>query len=411
MTVFDDRFANHAVFATLKTLRTQLEAAEEHLSTTDLQEAHARLGQVADYVERILNAAEPALTSKALLDALNTSLQNAANEVQAFMNTNQPARLIGNANNNADAALQQVASLNVPLVPSDVEGLRDDVTNFRRSAGQHLRNLEGDIAKAKASLEEQVQQTQQSIRQTGHQIQAKLTEVENAKQAVETSRQHFQSQFSEAQDRRSTEYSRAVDERTKQLQEFINDAQDKLDAELKALTEKAGEYLKELEDRRAEVQKVVGAIGADALSGGFNKTALAEARAANLWRWIGVALFLLAIAAAALLFGPLHQATELTRIGAKAVIVVPLIGLGTYAFKESGRHRRVQWRNRRLALELASIDPYLALFEDGDRNTVKKELIERWFAQPESPLKDDSYSPSALVRLAETALGLLGKKL
>lgn len=159
----------------------------------------------------------------------------------------------------------------------------------------------------------------------------------------------------------------------------------------------------------------MGAIGADALSGGFNKTATAEGKEADRWRWVGVVLFVLAIAAAALLFGPLHETTELARIGAKAVIVIPLIGLGTYAFKESGRHRRVQWRNRRLALELASIDPYLALFEDSERNAVKKDLVERWFAQQNAPFKEgfveESYSPSALVALAEKALGLLGKRL
>lgn len=115
--------------------------------------------------------------------------------------------------------------------------------------------------------------------------------------------------------------------------------------------------------------------------------------------------------AAGLLFGPLHEVTELMQIGAKAVVVVPLVGLGTYALKESGKHRRVQWRNRRLAIELASIDPYLALFDDTERNTVKKALVERWFAQPESPMKDEEYSPSALVRIVEQALELLGKKL
>lgn len=93
------------------------------------------------------------------------------------------------------------------------------------------------------------------------------------------------------------------------------------------------------------------------------------------------------------------------------MIVIPLVGLGTYALKESGKHRRVQWRNRRLALELASIDPYLALFDDTERNTVKKALVERWFAQPESPARDDDYSPSAAVRIIEQALELLGKKL
>lgn len=410
MTVFDNRFTKHAVFTTIGNLRTHLDAAEEHLATTDLQEQHARLTQVADYIERALKSAEPSLTSKAALDALNTSVQRAANEVQAFVNTKQKPSLV-NANNQADAALQQVATLNVPLVPADVEGLRDDVANFRKSAGQHLRNLEKSFAATEKSLNQKSEQAQQGISQTSLQIQAKLAEVESEKKALETLRTQLQGQFSEAQDRRSKEFNEAVSERTKQFQELVSETRGTLEEQLEALTEKAGEYLEDLEQRRLEVQEVVGAIGADALSSGFSKAAIDEEGAADLWRWIGVGLFTAAIGAAALLFGPLHQATELMQIGAKAVVVIPLVGLGTYALKESGKHRRVQWRNRRLAIELASIDPYLALFEDGERNTVKKALVERWFAQPESPGKDEEYSPSALVRIVEQAMGLLEKKL
>lgn len=415
MGTFDDRFTNHPVFQALEQLRTHLDAAEEHLSSPELREAHARLVQVAGHIERVLNAAEPALTSKSALDGLGKAVQNTANEVQAFVNTKQAPRLVGNANNQADTALLHAGKLYVPLVPEDVEGLRDDVANFRRSASQHLRYLEQELEGAKTSLDQQVKQSKQSIEQTTNQIQTKLQEVENTKQGLETARQQFQKQFSEAQDRRSTKFSTAVEERTKELQQFFADSRERLDDLLDALVEKGDEYIEQLEQRKAEVEKLVGAIGADALSGGFNKTAGQEGKAADLWRGIGVLLFVAAIAAAALLFGPLHEATELTRIGAKAVVVLPLIGLGTYAFKESGRHRRVQWRNRRLALELASIDPYLAHFEEGERNEVKRELVSRWFAQPNvlfsGNIDEDSYSPSALVNLAERALGLLGRRL
>lgn len=412
MTAFDDRFTGHVVFTTLEELCTQLDDSVEHLpsSSTDIREQHARLDQVADYVERVLGSADPSLTPETLLDALNKSIQAAANEVQAFMGNPQLPHLVS-ANNHADAALQQVAGMNVPLVPADVEGLRDDIVKFRRSAGQHLGNLEKDVAAAKTAVDQKVGEAQKNIQQTTAQIESKLTEVEAEKKAVETLRTQLQSQFSEAQDRRSKEFNEAVSDRTKQFQELVNESRGSLEEQLDALTAKTNEYLEEFEVRRKEVQEVVGAIGADALSGGFNKTAVAEKSAADAWRWIGVIIFGAAIAAAGLLFGPLHEATELAQIGAKAVIVLPLVGLGTYALKESGKHRRVQWRNRRLAIELASIDPYLALFEDTERNAVKKALIERWFAQPEAQSKgDDSYNPSAAVRIAEQAMDLLGRK-
>lgn len=415
MTVFDDRFTNHAVFDSLAKLRARLREAEDLLSTPELEEAHARLVQVADYIGRVLESAEPALTPLGTLNNLNSSLQQTTNLVQQFIQNKQADRLVNQANSHIDNALAQARSIYVPVVPEEVEGLREDVITFRRSAGQHLRRTKDEFNEARSALTNQLQEAQKKIEQTVQQIGTKLKEVEQARQGLVTAREQFQSQFSEAQDRRSTEFSKTVDERTQRLQELVTESQKKLDDQLSGLVEKADAYIDQLEERKAEVEKVVGAIGADALSGGFNKTAGAEGKVADRWRGIGVLLFLLAIGAAALLFGPLHEATELARIGAKAVIVIPLIGLGTYAFKESGRHRRVQWRNRRLALELASIDPYLALFEDSERNAVKKDLVERWFAQQNAPFKedfdDDAYSPSTLVALAEKALGLLGKRL
>lgn len=410
MSIFDDRFTNHGVFTVLETLRTRLETATEHLSTTEVQEQHARIVQAADYIERVLKSADPALTSKSLLDALQKSLQNATTEVQAFANNKQPPHLV-NANSHVDSALQQVASLNVPQVPADVEGLRDDVANFRNSASHLLRSFEKKVTTAKTTLDQKVTEAQQSVQQTTAQIESKLAEVESEKKALEALRTQLQGQFSDAQDRRSKEFNDAVSERTKQFQELVNESRQSLEEQLDTLVAKTDEYLEEFELRRAEVQKVVGAIGADAHASGFSGAARNEEKAANRWRWIGVGLYGAAIVAAGLLFGPLHQVTELIQIGAKAVVVIPLVGLGTYALKESGKHRRIQWRNRRLAIELASIDPYLALFEDTERNTVKKALAERWFAQPEGAVADEAYSPSVLVRLLEQAIELLGKKI
>lgn len=195
-----------------------------------------------------------------------------------------------------DSALEQVASLNVPQVPADVEGLRDDVTKFRRSAGQHLGNFEKEVATAKQTLDQQVKEAQQSVRQTTTQIESKLAEVESEKKALETAKQQFQSQFSEAQDRRSKQFNEAVNERTKQFQELVGDAQSKLDAGLDALIEKGDEYIEQLKKQRDDARRVSDEIGADALSGGFQSAANVEKTAADRWRWVGVIVFSLAIA-------------------------------------------------------------------------------------------------------------------
>jgi len=411
MSAFDDRFVNHAVFQTLANLRAQLDAAEEHLATTDLQEAHARLVEVADYIDRVLNAAEPSLSSKASLDALNSALQSTGNEVQQFVNTKQAARLIGNANTQADAAIQQARVMYVPLVPEEVEGLKDGLASFRRSAGQHLRSLEQEAATAKTSLEQQVDQARQSVAQTTQQIQTKLQEVEQAKQGLDNAVRQHESQFSTAQEERRKQFSESVEKRSEEFRSIVEGARTQLKEKLDMLVATGTGYIETLESLKAQVEEIVGAVGATALSGGFNETADTERRSANVWRWIGVGVTAVALLVAYYAVEPLHSTTQWTRLGAKAILVLPLLGLATYALKESAKHRRVQWRNRRVALELASIEPYLMLYPDEERNQIKKDLVERWFAQPE-PVgdKDDDVSPSTLLRLLEQAINLLGKR-
>lgn len=217
MTIFDDRFADHAVFNTLPDLRARLSDAEDLISTPELEEAHARLVQVTDYIERVLESAEPALTPLGSLNNLNKSLQQTTNLVQQFIQNKQTDRLVNQANSHIDNALAQARSIYVPVVPEEVEGLREDIITFRRSAGQHLRRTKDEFKEARSTLTEQLDEAQQKIERTAQQIETKLKEVEQARQGLVTAREEFQSQFSEAQDRRSTEYSKAVDKRTQKL--------------------------------------------------------------------------------------------------------------------------------------------------------------------------------------------------
>ena len=50
-----------------------------------------------------------------------------------------------------------------------------------------------------------------------------------------------------------------------------------------------------------------------------------------------------------------------------------------------------------MELEMASIDPYLALLPEPDRNAVKKLLAEKWFAQPDGAREAEKTAPTGSV--------------
>ena len=410
MTVFDDRFTKHAVFGTLDNLRDLLDQAEEFLSTPELVEAHARLIDVAEYIERVLNTAEPSLTPLSILNNINNNVQQAANSVQQFLQNKQPGPL-NQANSHIDNALTQARLIYVPLVGEDVESVKERVVSFRKSASQHLRYLQDDFTKARQELKQQVQQVQQSIQQTGQQIQTKLTEIEKEKEGLSQAVRQHQAQFSEAQERRNKDFSEAKDQRSKELQELITSSQKALDEEMDKLVESTQPYLDHLKEIEEEAVAVAGAIGSAALTAGFKKSADSEAKAVFWLQVSGIAATVIALVVAYFAIEPLHSTTQWTRLGGKAILVLPLLGLAGYFFKESSKRRRVSWRNRRLATELASIGPYLERYPDEQSNEIKKVLIERWFAQPEPvDAKEENASPSMFLQVINRLIDLVPKQ-
>lgn len=105
------------------------------------------------------------------------------------------------------------------------------------------------------------------------------------------------------------------------------------------------------------------------------------------------------------------------RLGITIALAVP----ATYCSREAGGHRRVERATRKLELQLASIDPYLAKFPPEERNEIKKSLAERFFSAQalHSSPEDDSIGNQAdligmsvkqLADLARAAITQLGKK-
>src|SRR5207249_2171607 len=139
-------------------------------------------------------------------------------------------------------------------------------------------------------------------------------------------------------------------------------------------------HLGALQKREDEVNRIFGAIGTTAFAGNYKNTADREGAAANLWRWIALSLMaaMIAVGGYAFYFSISHETdwrVFLFRLGTVVVLAVPAV----YAGKESSNHRERERLNRKVHLELASIDAYLVLLPDQERNKIKGCLAEKFF--------------------------------
>lgn len=412
MTLWDERFSEHGVFTAIDSVKAKLTESDEDelLSTVDLREAHDRLSYGLDYIVRVLSAADPQLTAQGPLNTLESQLTQVTSQIQNFLNTEQGSHLFSNANDHMDRALQAARQLPVPEVPTDLEGIRDDVTRFRQSASAHLRYLENDFKKAEETLEQKIATTSSGITKTETQIENRLQELNAEKQRLDKAIADFQQQFRSAEAERAKAFSDGVDKQGEEFRKLVGESETSLDHAMERFEAKGDSFIQHFEERKNEVEKLVGAVGATGLTGGFKATSQEEANQANFWRWVGVGAILAIVLVTVFLFGPVGVAPDWNLIAAKALVSAPFAVLAAYALTESAKHRRRESKNRKMALELASIDPYLALMPEDDQREVKKLLVERWFAQPDLVPEGDDVSKKNLLEIVSQALKVLGQK-
>ena len=80
-----------------------------------------------------------------------------------------------------------------------------------------------------------------------------------------------------------------------------------------------------------------------------------------------------------------------------------------YAANESSKHRERERLNRKVHLELASIDAYLVLLPEDQRNNIKGNLAEKFFGVPVLKEKADELSPKDLFGVITTVVNNLTK--
>lgn len=420
MSEWIDRVENHVVNLQLQQIRELLSQIEKYADAqVDTLEDHNRLSQIVSFISAALSNADPMMVPNPTLSSLSSQAQKVIQEVTNYSNNKNRPHLV-NANNHADNMLIQARSLLVPSSLSDVEGLRESVGNFRKSAGQFLRYMEVDFNKLKTEIQELSAKSQESN-----------NEISAQKGRLDTAITQFQQQFSDSAERRREEFANAEKEREASHKEALSDLEkrfEEIELEKKAefesfiatsgteINSKVEEFkqklitvegnaksiadelketaenqiislssdseniLKELSAKREEASKIVQIIGNIGVTGNFQRIANQEKKAADSLRILALILMIgmvLVIGLTILIAAKdgFDWKLSLFRIGAALVLAIP----ATYAASESSKHRVAEYRNRQAELELASIDPFLEKMPDETRNELKARLTDRFF--------------------------------
>jgi hypothetical protein len=148
-------------------------------------------------------------------------------------------------------------------------------------------------------------------------------------------------------------------------------------------------HLTELNSKEEQAKKILELIGSDAIAGNYRNTAVKESEAADRWRIGTIAFFGIGVLVALTAFGMhfFHPAT-LDNFWAFAMRFVTAIAIATPAFytaRESARHRTNADRARQRDIELASLNPFIELLSQEQKDEIRMKLVERYFGSDIEP--------------------------
>jgi hypothetical protein len=422
-------------------------------------DALERLRAVLTFCGKRLGGTDPLTMTPAPLDAIAGSLETSKAEVEAFTKDRSLAHLTS-ANNGADTALGHLAQVPGITTKQELVGLVQAANESRKvlerhahSSSESAKKAETEIGELRTTLSTFTTQTQatiatiqslldaerQKISTQSSEHQKVFADAQEARSNTynETLRKvqdslsqtltDHQRQFSEAQENRNREFASAQTDSQKRFGELHSDYTKRLadqdaeftkqrEAAVKDYTQRlatldsnyqneAKQILEKVNERRAEVEKLVGVIGNLGVTSGYQTTANSARKSMWIWQAVAVGALTAVIWFAYHAFLPTMQGDFKWGGFATRVFLTITVGvLAAYAVSQADRFFQMEKTNRKLALELAAIDPFIALLPQDEQFKFKLEVGRRTFGQ------EESLSAASTAKSPATALDVIASK-
>jgi hypothetical protein len=458
MSTWTEKYKSNGVWAQLELLGPAIDQAlQRDESSIEQRDTLERIRAALTFVGKRLGAADPSLASESGLNAIGECLRQATVHLQSFSSTGDNNQLL-NGNAQLDTALVQ--SVSAVFVPGavELEGLENTVSQYRLAMAQQLALYHKQVEDNSAALnaaDARLKEVQAAITAEQQRVATAFNEWQGQFGAAQAAREQqgtsqtasFQEQFSNAQAARDTahaeaqtkreerfnelhaQYSKSFAERAAELEKDHDATKAALDKSVTSLTDsyeaRAAAILGSVEGKQAEVEKLVGVIGNLGVTSGHTKAANSALWSLRFWQAVAVAAMLFLVYVAYSRFLPAAEVHEAQAVAAGSsirageaparkgfdwsgfairVYVSLTVGvLAAYAGTQADKYYRIERKNRKMALELEAIGPFLAPLPEEDKQKFRLTIGDRSFGRDDDPVVEAS--PTTLLQLLNTKDG------
>ncbi|MBT2736204.1 hypothetical protein [Bacillus sp. ISL-7] len=377
----EERITAHASYINMENVIRILNEIDSsnnsNTSTKDLQML-GRINDTFSFLKDTLDKADPWLISTNTLDNINSPISNVLSEISNYKSDRNQVHL-NNIFSYLENLLVNLSQLVITKTPEEIEGVRSSIIRFKQSVGQHLSHLEKDAKEASSALTRNTEKLNELT-----------SSIESQKTRIDSIVNEFQSQFLQGQTQRNelfndflkgseSEFNDTLESRDNSLKQQLNEQSDTFESLIDNFKSKMQTELDQIHAMNKEAEKIVGIISMKGLAHGYQKIANDEGQKAFWWN-IGSLISMVAVIVFGVVFLLMHKgAFDWTALVSRIVLTGVGITLFTYCAKQATNHRNEERRNRKIELELASLDPYLKDLEPEKQKEVKQTLVNKYF--------------------------------
>jgi hypothetical protein len=432
MSRISDAFKGHRIWAALENWGKMLDAAlTVDFINEDAAEALARMRAVLTFLGKRLENADPFLFRLNWLESLATFADRLSAQLTLYT-AGDTAALIP-ASEITDELLAVMATMPSPATTTEFKGAKQAAEDYRKALDSMIRSArtasednKNELAGLKSRLAElATEMAAERARLTGltSDFQSQFSAAQESRSQTEVAAQKDRdSKFNSVIDaqkqsllERETSLRALEDETRKSHDALIS----QMRAEFGAVRDTAAQaHAKQLSDlhsefvskastlrdemvaRKEEIEKLVGVIGNLGVTSGFLTNANSARKAMWAWQSVTVAAIVGLIVVALVFFLP-ASSTPFSWPGFAGRVFVSLTfaALAGYAAKEAANNQRTESVNRRIALELEAVRPFIVSLPSEQQEAFINKLGDRTFGvipANQALVGHDSLPPGAL---------------
>jgi hypothetical protein len=280
MPIYDDRLANHPVWASLAAAREAVDATRDKLADPEQIEEHAHIEATLSYLEGRLDTLDAQLVPFAPIDNINSNLEQISVSLRQFEENPGNRDILDQADSHAHGILTYLAQLPEATI-NEVENLREVGARYRRSMSAQIGLLTGEVNSLRATVTE-----------IGETVAQQKSEIELEAGRLGEALTTNSAAFEQTQAERQENFTSQLSAFESQLAGALEEASQSAANALADLSEKSDAAIAEIEAIKERAEAASNYLGINALAAGYHDTADTEERRAFWLRLGAIGCFL-----------------------------------------------------------------------------------------------------------------------